>query len=368
MAYEFFRGYVPTKDKKCMMGFKGVPDEELLTLEEAEELDEYAGILSETTILVDVDDEEQSEILLNIVEAEELLCRVYKTTRGMHFLFKNVEQTLNKIHANLACGLTADIKLGCKNSYSVLKFKGKTREIIYDILDDEEYEVCPKWLYPIKHRQGLLGMENSDGRNQALFSYILTLQSAGFSVDECKKCISIINRWIFKDPLDESEIDTILRDDSFTKPVFFDNNGKFLFDKFAAYLKTTHHIIKLNGELHIYDKGVYVKGQDVIERAMIEHIPNLNRTKRQEVLSMINLLCSKEKQTIDARYVAFNNCIYDVETDEILDFTPDIVTTNRIPHDYIDGAYDELTDKTLNKLACNDPDIRALLEEVIGYT
>ena len=38
-----------------------------------------------------------------------------------------------------------------------------------------------------------------------------------------------------------------------------------------------------------------------------------------------------------------------------------------IPFDYNPNAYSELADKTMNKLSCNDPEIRALLEECIGY-
>lgn len=65
--------------------------------------------------------------------------------------------------------------------------------------------------------------------------------------------------------------------------------------------------------------------------------------------------------------IGFNNGIYDLATGEMLDFSPDIVITNKIPWDYDAGAYSEIADKVLNKLACNDKQIRALLEECIGY-
>ena len=59
----------------------------------------------------------------------------------------------------LACGLTADIKAGCKNSYSVLKYDNKEREIIYDIFEDEEYEPIPKWLLPVSSKIDFLSMK-----------------------------------------------------------------------------------------------------------------------------------------------------------------------------------------------------------------
>lgn len=372
-----FKGYVPTKDKKCLMPFKDARPDALRTYNQVKHLPEFAGILDDNTILIDVDDYDQSEILMQIVEDKQLACRVYETTRGKHFLFKNVtpdgeiiQKTCKAKKANerLACGLDADIKVGCKNSYSILKYKGKEREIIYDIFDDEDYEPVPKWLLPIRSSLDFLKMESGDGRNQALFNYILTLQSSDFTNEDARETIRIINQYILKEPLEESEIETILRDDAFKKPVFFNKNGGFLFDKFAAYIKNNNHIVKINGQLHIYQDGVYVNGYKYIESEMIKHIPNLNRTKRAEVLAYLDILIRDDVPVSDAKLIAFNNCIYDIETDEVLGFSPEYIITNKIEYDYNENAYSEITDKALNKIACNDDQIRMLLEEVIGYT
>ena len=195
--YQLFKGYVKTKNKQCIMPFKGKSSEELLTLRDVTQLDEYAGILNDNTVLIDVDDKDMSEIMMRIVENKQLACRVYETTRGKHFLFKNDNRIeKNRTGCTLACGLQSDIKLGSHTSYSVLKFKGKERTIIYDIYDDEEYDVVPKWLTPIKANTDFLEMEEGDGRNQALFNYILTLQAAGFTKDEARECIEIINEYL----------------------------------------------------------------------------------------------------------------------------------------------------------------------------
>lgn len=45
-----------------------------------------------------------------------------------------------------------------------------------------------------------------------------------------------------------------------------------------------------------------------------------------------------------------------------------MVITNKIPWPYNPAAYNELLDHTLDKIACNRPEIRALLEEMIGST
>lgn len=361
-----FKGYVPTKQKKCLMKFKDVAQSELMRYDQVKLLPEYAGILNENVVLIDVDDYEQSEILMTIVEDLGLRCRVYGTSRGKHFLFLNDGITTCKTHAKLACGLVSDIKIGSKNSYSVLKYGDKEREIIYDIFEDEEYQTVPKWLFPVRSSVDFLTMESGDGRNQALFNYILTLQSNDFNVNEARFCINIINKYVLKEPLDESELEVVLRDDAFKAPVFF-NGKEFLFDKFARYLIDTHHIIKINKQLHIYKDGIYVNDLSDIESKMIQHISKLSKQKRNEVMSYIDISIRKNTERSNARYIAFRNGVFDIETGEFTDFSPNYIITNKINFNYNDDIYSEIVDRTLDKLACGDDDIRALLEEVIGY-
>ena len=360
----FFKGYVMTKDKKCIEKFKDRTD--FKTFEQVQSLPEYAGILASDAILIDIDDMEQSELLLNIIDDEGIRCKVLKSRSGMHFLFKNSKIAKCFTKTKLACGLDQiDIKSGFKNSYEVLKIDGKERQVMYDILDGEEYEEVPKWLFPVKCTTEFLDMDAGSGRNQALFNYILTLQSNDFTVEEARKTIQIINKYILKDPLSDDELAVVLRDDAFQKPVFFKGNN-FLFDKFATYIKNNNHIVRINGQLHLFKDGVYVSGQEEIEAVMIKHISNLSNAKRSEVLKYLNLLLLENTEMAPAHLIAFRNGIYDIRKDELQPFSPGVVITNRIPWDYNPNAYSELADKTLDKIACHDEQVRTILEECIG--
>ena len=80
---QLFRGYVPTKDKQCLEKFKG--RKRLNTLEEVQDLDEYAAILGDETILIDVDNAETSELLLKTVGSPLVFCPMkplWPSTRG----------------------------------------------------------------------------------------------------------------------------------------------------------------------------------------------------------------------------------------------------------------------------------------------
>lgn len=359
----FFRGYVETKDKQCVEKFKGRTD--FKTYEQVKSLPEFAGILAEDTILVDLDDGESSDVLFKVVQDYSLNCRVYRTTRGKHFLFKNSGVGGCKTHCTLAIGLKADIKVGVKSSYEVLKYGGVEREILYDTAENEQAQPLPRWLFPVRSKMAFLDMEEGDGRNQALFNYILTLQSNDFTVEEARETIRIINKYVLKVPLSDSEIETILRDDSFKKPVFY-NGSTFLFDKFAIFLKNNAHIIKINNQLHIYKDGIYTAGYGEIEAAMIKHIPDLNRAKRSEVVDYLDLLIRDNTKPEDAHLIAFKNGLYNIIDGSFVGFTPEHIITNKIPWEYTPDANCPLVDNVLNRLSCNDAEIRALLEEVAG--
>lgn len=363
-----FKNYVPTKDKKCTMSFKDKSADELLTLDQVKKYPEYAGVLDDNTVLIDVDDEDASEILLSIVENQDLKCRVYKTTRGKHFLFKRGEM-LDKCytHQKTAIGIPVDVKSGNKNCYEVLKFNGREREILYDILPGEDYDVLPKWLtiVPVKELS-FLDMKSGDGRNQALFNYILTLQGNGFTVEDVKTCITIINNFVMKDPLDDKELSVIMRDDAFKKPVFF-NKGNFLFDKFSVFMRNECHVIRINGNLHIYQNGVYVAGKNAIMSKMIEYIPTLKSSQRKEVLDYLELIVDEADYKDTSNYICFKNGIYDITTDELLPFSPEIIVTNKINHNYNPDATSEILETMLNNISCGDAGIRSLLEEMAGY-
>ena len=365
---DFYRGFIPTKNKKSTMKFK---DKDILTYDQVKDLPEYAGVLNDDTVLIDIDDKDYkirgrkpSDVLMDIIEDLQLNCRVHESRGGIHVLFKNDNRHKKCLTAKtLACGIPSDVKVGT-SSYEVLKIDNKERFVMWDKDPSAPYDIVPKWLLFVSNND-FIHLSNGDGRNQTLFAYILTLQGNGFTKEEARECIRIINKYILEEPMSDSELDTILRDDAFNKPIFFDKTT-FLFDKFAHYLVSEKHIAKINGQLHIFNDGVYKVGYEEIQKAMIELIPNLKDMQRKEVLKYLELI-APVKEVADANYIAFKNGIYNIVTDTLEPYTPDIVMVNKIPHDYNPNAYNELTDKTLNKIACNDKDVRLLIEEYIGY-
>lgn len=358
-----FKGYVPMKGKRPTESVKGRT--EFYNLGEVEHLLEYGGVLKDEIIMIDIDNKEQSKILDKILKDFNIKCNRLKTSRGMHFYFKNTDVTTNCIAKFTAIGLIADVKLGNKNAVVPLKLNGEERE--FDKLENIDY--LPKWLNIIPLCPDFNNLKEGDGRNQTFFNYILKLQRATFTKEEIKETIRIINKYVMNDPLSENELNVILRDDSFSKPNFFggQNGTTLLHDKFAEYLRNEEKIIKIAGQLNIYHEGVYVENTNEIEKRMIKYIPFLTKSKRAEILAYLDLI-SPEMQLSPPTHIVVANGLLRIDNLELEEFTPDYICKNKIPVCYNPNAKSEVTDKTLNKIACKDANLRRLIEEMIGYT
>lgn len=366
----YHRGYIRCNGKRSADKFKDIPDSGLRTLKQAKTFESYAGVLAPGIVLLDFDIREHSEIAYDIITDLGLNCRIYRSNKGYHFLFRASDRfSKSSTRVRLACGITCDIKLGTKNSYEVLKLNGEEREMIQD---SDEPDVVPAFLSPLDSATQLVGLHEGDGRNDVLFKYILPLQSAKFTHDEIKETLGVINKYVFGEPLAESEFEVICREEAFKeerqiKPDFYDEKNRFMHWVFGDYLIKRMNIVKIEGALHIYKDGIYVRSSDATERAMVKEIPRVTDTQRKEVYKYINLVIEEDREIADPRYIAFKNGIYDVVDNVLMPFTPDIVLVNKIPHDYDPNARSEVVIKTLRNLACGNQDLFDLLCEMVGY-
>lgn len=364
-----YRGYVKSNEKGAIEKFKDIPDEKLRTLDNVKKFDSYGGILAEDIIMLDVDSIEDSDKLLDILDDLDYPCIARFTEHGVHFYFKNTNKNKrNGTKLLLPIGLVADVKYGYNSTFEPLKINGEEREIA---LTGDELGELPYWLRPLSKRNSkkikIDNLRSGDGRNETLYPYILTLQSEGLSKEEIKKTFKLINKYIFEDPLPVEELETITRDEAFNKKVFY-VDGKFSPNLFGDYLISELNIKQINGQLHSYDDGVYVAGTKIIESKMLEILPSIRRSNRQEVLSYIDIKSLKNYSSQDANFIAFKNGVYNIKEKRLEPYTPNIIITNKIDYDYEPSAKCSLVDEIMDKLACHQRDLVNLLYEIIAYT
>ena len=353
-----FKGYLKTNGK--------VPQEKLQCMRPTPPVrGDYAGVLSDELVQIDVDNKVHADIIKRIVDDLGLSCSILKTTRGLHFYFKNAGVKNKSVKSTTPIGISVDVGVGLKNAIVPIVVNGKTREWVHKTDEPDE---LPDWLRPVKICPvDWFRLGEGDGRNQELFNYIIKLQSAGINKPSIIETIQLINRYILKTPLPQKEIDTITRDEAFPSEVFFGEHGRFLHDRFAHWFINNERVGRINEVLHIYCDGLYTENVEVFERKMLEKVPNLRASQRMEVLRYIRVRCEEELKLADARYVGLKSKVYDVLTDQLLDYAPQIVLKNRVPYDYDPAIHNQHVDAVINKVTCRDASLRLLLEEMIGY-
>lgn len=359
---DLFKGYIPTNGKKPTEEYKNRT--KFYELSEVEALQSYGGVLKDDIVQIDIDDFEESEIVFKIIQNLNISTPVLKTSRGKHFYFRNTDIDKRKQGWSTPIGVKIDVGLGNQNAVIPLKINKQMREWM---MSSDEISELPAFLYPVSRTSYIdfAELEEGDGRNSTLFPYILVLQQAGLTKEEIRESIRIVNDYIIKEPVTENELETILRDEAFKKECFY-IKSKLQYEKLARYLISDEYVIKINNSLHIYYDGVYSSDLKNIERILLKYINNSKSADRTEVIKYLEILAENKYQTTP-KTLAVANGLLDIETKHLTVFDPKTVIKNKIPVNYNPIAYHETMDKTLDKICCNDKQLRMLIEEMIGY-
>lgn len=369
MQYIILDGKSPTHKFKDGEGSK--------TWEEAKDFDNVAVIVPKGYIVLDFDTTSDAEIMLRIIEGLDLKCRVMRTTRGIHVWFKtSEEEPKNFIKNRLAVGIYSDRKSGGRNAYVKIKQDGHAREWIRKPKASEIQEV-PKWLTPISapsNKFAFKEMGEGSGRNQELFNYIVYLQTKGFSRDEIKETIRVINDYVFEDPLDDYEIATICRDEAF-KPddviaeqvAQAEKRAGFNHVDIAEELIKEHKLINYNNRIYEYLDGYY---QPCINlgKYIREKVYAIKNNQRNEVVSYISDMEKIPSGSIKVNPYIINckNTRLNILTGECLPFDSEVIDFTQIPVTYDPSAYCADLDKMLNRVFLGDREVIDLFGEMIG--
>lgn len=342
--------------------------------EEVSHAKDIGMLIPDGFVVLDVDDEEESQVLLSILTRKKITCKVMKTDRGLHFWFKSEKILKNSIHIDTPIGITVDVRSWGKSGYVKIKKNGKMRKWIQNPSVDEVANL-PVWLTPNRKSKKLFKLSQGS-RNSALFTYIPKLQAMGMNRDEVKETLTIINDYILETPLDQSELDVIMRDESFDNEIEaaveagYLKDGKFAHNLFGDYIIGKLLPITINSTMYIYKDGYYQVADRQAEREMVRTMATIKRNQRTETLEYMKLVTLVEREDLDQSAYVINllNTRLDIRTDEQLPFSPYVYDFNKLPVAYDPEAYSEALDRTLDKVFCNDADTRALFEEFVGYT
>jgi P4 family phage/plasmid primase-like protien len=120
-----------------------------------------------------------------------------------------------------------------------------------------------------------------------------------------------------------------------------------------------------------YDNGVYSFMADNYVSGVVHAVlgRNYSSARAKEVLNCIkddaNLKIEIDDLEVNPRYICFNNCIYDIETDTTFPHSPEFYFTNKIPYDYVKDAQCPNINKFFSEIV-EGKNIH-LLEEMFGW-
>lgn len=344
------------------------------------------GVLRDDVVLVDYDDPAAFECRLKIAEGLKQRCIAIRSpNRGGHFFWRNATRQVTKATTGTTTLLTLQptdykpaIKLKAdgqivpaKAAASLSKEDGTLREIVYCDVENGLDEL-PFYDAPLEgFSNSFLGMTEGDGRQEAIFNFMIPLKRAGLSYDQFLEVARLIDSYIFADSLAEEFENAVRREawdnvNDFNPVEYFSAKGQFLHAKFGDFLIERHHVCNINNQPHIYQNGYYVPGAfGAIDKIALEYLPTLTKTKRAELCDYLRYV-APERQICAPRFICFRNGIFDLETGELTEHSPEIPMTNAIPWRYVPDAKSDMLDDFLNSVACGNDNIIALLEEIGG--
>ena len=225
-----------------------------------------------------------------------------------------------------------------------------------------------------KPKSGDGKLKEGQGRNNELFAYGASLQSASTPDDEIRRLMQTYNQTKFDPPLDEYEFNKCVNSVLSTLPKGHSEEAKkregksrrrFDHAAIAESLITDNGACFIDGMPAIRHGDVYKIGWNEINREIIALDQNATRANQREVQHYLTVMAEHKEQSRPT-LVAFKNGVLDILTMKLRNYEADDVIPNVIPWDWNPSAVCDEVDNVLLKMACQNLDVFESLIEVMG--
>lgn len=305
-------------------------------------------VLTENDLVVDIDDLEKDKIQ-KMIGLFNIKTQIVWTDRGAHLYFKKPDAFRG---ATRVCPLGFEVEYKhIKNTkYITIKRDGKLRKIENEGVRED----LPSFLFSNKKLDSLLGMDDGDGRNKALFNHRMKIHE----IKEWSSILRFINNNVFATPLDEEEFQTIIRDVKI-------NAGKDDEPAVADFIMTKYKVVKYLGNVYFHQNGEFVTDESRLRRVVFSEVGPQKTRYVDEVIKQLEYRAPliDENKTFDIKFQ--NGILRDGKFIEVdyQEFTPYSVD---IPY-YPDTDPVQEVDEYIDHLTNNDPDYRNRLLEILAH-
>lgn len=305
-------------------------------------------VLNDNDLIVDIDNLPK-DVIQKMITVFNVKTQVVWTDRGAHLYFKKPTGFRGNTKV---CPLGFPVEY--KHSKNTKQITIKRDGVLREIENEGVREDLPAFLFSKKRLDSLLGLDEGEGRNKALFAHRMKINE----ISMWSSILRFINNHIFATPLPEDEFQTISRDVKLIA-------GKDDEPAVADHLMMKYKIVKYSDALYFYKDGEYINNVDRLQRLIFDEVGLQKVRYVNEIIEQLKYrapLIDKNAQfDIKLQNGILRNGKF-IEVD-YHDFTP---YTIDIPY-YHDAEPVQVVDEYLDHLTNNDPDYRMKLLEILAH-
>lgn len=296
-------------------------------------------------IIVDID--EGQEEALQVIKKLKLKTLICKTPKGLHLYFKSNKDFPQKVGMVLPFGLRCDFRCANKG-YVILPFGEENRKFnkVREI-SDLPFEFTPL----IGRKESLLNLKEGDGRNATLFAHLMAYKNRGANDDQIIRMAKIINRIIFTEPMDESELEKIVdntkkyaAENGFDNPyvVYTDKGKPSQINSRAVcdYFVNRGDMFVIGSDCYQYRDGVYTESSSFVRNTIKDMVVADNLIHQRLIMDCYRLLIddtrmqkSAEDLNPDKNLIDFKNGVWDIRKRKLIPHDSKYLQTIQIPHE-----------------------------------
>lgn len=307
-------------------------------------------VITDSEVIVDVDNIPKP-VIQKLITLFNIKTQTVWTNRGCHFYYR---KPVGFKGSKKVCplGFEVEYKHTGNTKYITVKQGGKLR-----IIENEGIrEDLPEFFFSKRKLESLLGMQDGEGRNQAMYIHRMKIAE----LQQWKPILRFINNNVFAEPLPEEEFKELSRDGL---KIDVKKNSE---PEIADILLTKYKAVVYSGKLYWYEKEQYVSDEDLLKRLVFAEVGLMKTRFVDEIIKQMKYRAPiiPAGKVFDIKLQ--NGILREGEFIEVKfqEFTPYSID---IPY-LSEAAAVEVVDQYLDHLTNDDPEYRNFLLEVIAHT
>lgn len=317
-----------------------------------------AGILlQDDDLVIDIDNLPKKTIE-EIIKKFDIKTQIVWTDRGAHFYFRKTKDR-NPVHGVCQLGFEAEYYTKKNRKSMTIKRNGIMRKVI----NPGKRIGLPNVLSPARGKNAsyvnCLGMGAGEGRNDALYKMSKKIKNVG-----AYTILHFINQFIFAEPLEEKEIESIIQSAANSDDEQMD---EALLKAFEVVKKLRVH--KYHKSVYVYDGIKYECDEDIVNQKIGVFCEPKGLPFHKQVIGLTKIKCPIVTQEHVAKHpfmIKLKNGL--LKDGEFINYRCNDFTPYYIDIDYKEDAEPQaVVDEYVNFLTSGDDDYKKLIFEMLGH-